>query len=174
MNTCIRFAPSKQPAPLQGNFSGVISAANDDGSWLIDEHFSAWQATSLLIKPAVGDTVAYVAVAERYFIVHILQRTEGSENLEISTQQPLSIRAPQLDLLGWESIQLTSLQTISTACQHHALTASGSLVQQAHDVIQQAQHVTQTTTGIARHSAQQHIITASDDVQIDGKRINMG
>ncbi|ASP39837.1 hypothetical protein CHH28_14655 [Bacterioplanes sanyensis] len=175
MNTCIRFAPSPQPSRLESLYYGRINSHDSDGHWLIDGQFPAHTAPSLLVAPCIGDVVAYVEVEQRYVILHVLERQQQADDaLTIAAQQPLRIEAPNIELMGWNQLSFTSLQRISMAGQHASISVSGSWVQQAEHCIQHAGHLTQTTSGIARCSAQQYIMTAEDDVCIDGKRINMG
>lgn len=175
MNTCIRFAPKKLPTEIEHSYYGRISAVDENGLFCIDQHFTASAATSLLVAPQLDDLVCFVEAGQGYYIVQILQRSEkASRQIDINLDQPLAISAPEVSLLGWNRTQLCSADQVSISAQHTWLSAAGSLVQQAQQLIVQSEQLTQNTSGIARSSAQQHIMTASEDVVIDGKRINMG
>ncbi len=180
MTPCIEFPlhHQYQPTPLENAYSGVITAIDaGNDQWIIDQHFTAPTAVSLLRKPEAGDLVYFVRIGTEFFITQILQRQKSdnaSRPLSLESDQPLYIHAPELKLSAWHTLELTSVNTLSVAAEQGSFCFSGTLIQQSENLIQQVGHMNLTARGLLRLNAKQQLITAEEDVRIDGKRINMG
>jgi len=178
MTPCIEFPFKYEPTPLENAYSGIVTAIDENNdSWIIDQHFPAQKAVSLLIKPEIGDLVYFIASNTQFFITQILQRPQSDNApraLSLESDQPLHIHAPELRLSAWQTLELTSVNILSVAARQGSFCFSGALIQQSEDLIQQVGHMSLTARGLLRLNAKQQLITAEEDVRIDGKRINMG
>ncbi|WP_026971594.1 DUF3540 domain-containing protein [Aliagarivorans marinus] len=155
--------------------TGVITALPDDGSanYLIDQHVHAELALSALVEPQLGDRVAYLGDESGCFVLHILKR-KSPQTLQLRSATPIAVHAPELTLSADKQLDLVSLNRFSLTGQHGVVSVSGTLVSCAEHMVKQVNQLMVTAKGLLRLSGRQQVITAEQDVRIDGERINMG
>ncbi len=171
----VKLAPidEAKPTPAQ-YYHGVITGFDDVSHiWTIDQKFQAKRATSLLLKPSIGAEVSFVAGQNSYFILDVLEQ-HGTSELLMESDKALHWCAPKISLTAWNDLEFSALKQIKLMGQHYSLSVAGTLVQQAQNLIQQAEHFSISAKGLLRLNAKQQIITAKEDLRLDGKRINMG
>ena len=178
MNALLKLASTPdthraEPTPLQ-NYIGRISDIDDSSKWLIDDQFSACCAAGLLVKPNIGDVVSFSMVEGQYYIIQIIKRQDSSQDLVIESTSNINMLAPKMNFTALEDFEVTSFNNVSLIGNACVLSASESMVQNTQHLIQQASQHSLTVSGLYRVSSKQQIITAQEDVRIDGKRINMG
>lgn len=175
MNTCLKLTPPIKPMPVTTHYGGVISGYDDSQQcWVIDELYPAVGAASLLVKPGEGDKVCFVEMDGEYYITQVLLRQQQDDALLIESRVPLHWVAPTLQFTAFEKLELVSLNQIAVMGKNAMITASQSLIQQTENLIQKVGQCSLVARGLSRFSAKQQIITAEEDVRVDGKRINMG
>lgn len=179
-----------QPRALQFVAACVVTVCADssrcllrceawDGSTL---ELQAWPAAGLLLLPAVGDQVLCVPEpsagrpadsGERWLIVQVLLRASAVP-LQFCSQQEVEWLAPAIRLRALRELELTSAGKLHCHAIDLVFSAGRTLVQQARHLLQQAGDFSLTAKGLLRLSGKQQLITAEDDVRVDGKRISMG
>lgn len=176
MNECKEFSAQMQAtvSPLFIGYRGTVTASTDSREWMLEGDLQAGVAFGLLLKPMVGDQVLFVEGEGRCLIVQILARQDKTAPMTLSVDRPLEWIAPTLRITAFRELELLSLGRISMVSKHFLINIADSLVQQAGTLVQKLGQAFCTVRGVAQNSAQQHIITATEDVRIDGKRINMG
>ncbi|WP_221793868.1 DUF3540 domain-containing protein [Oceanobacter mangrovi] len=176
MNNCVELPIIRTPRQQSGPFFGVISQAKDTKHWLIDGEFTATSASSLLVQPVEGDLVGFIEANGCLFITQILSRGELAEESPITIQSslPLTLQAPAICLRGWDEVELSTAGRFSLTARDGAMTTINTFVQQSEHLIQQVGHLNLTASGLLQLRGRQQLITAEEDVRIDGKRINMG
>jgi hypothetical protein len=175
MNSCLKLTPAVKPIPIATSFAGQVTGYDQQHNcWIIDELYLAPCAASLLVKPGEGDKVCFVQVEDDYYITQILSRKAQSEALLIETKVPLHLVAPAIQLTAFETLEMVSLNRIAVMGKNYILAAKQSVIQQTENWIQQVGQCSITAKGVMRLNAKQQVITAEEDVRVDGKRINMG
>ncbi len=165
---------------------GVVTGAEAEGLFTVDHATRARQAFSCLITPEPGDTVltARPESAKEAFILAILSRPQPRQaRLALPENEALCLHGKRLSLLGQESVDIASLGELSLSAVLGVLsltsrnifqTASESLIQNARNHIGRVHNFAMTAKQLLRLHGRQQIITADQDVRIDGERINMG
>lgn len=176
MNNCLKFENKKRhQLTTVTHYGGMITAYDSErNSYIVDHDYHAQCATSLLLKPAVGDQVVLIEMQEKYYICQILTQTSQAEELLIESDKPVQWVAPKLKFSALQEVELISLNRLSFVSKHCMISIAGSLIQQTENLIQQVAHYSLAASGLLRLTGKQQIITAEEDVRIDGKRINMG
>ncbi len=175
MNTCVKLTPTVKPAPVSVNYGGELTGFDEVlQSWIIDGLFVANCAASLLVKPRKGDKVCFIEMDDRYYITQLLARAEPQAEVLIESSVPLQMVAPELKLTAFNQLELVSLNRIAVMGKNYVVAAANSMIQQTEHLIQQVGQFSLTAKGLLRLNAKQQVITAEEDVRIDGKRINMG
>lgn len=161
--------------PPAAYHTGVITAlpVDDSASYLIDQYVHAELAVSTLVEPQLGDRVAYLRDESGCFVLHILTR-ESPQTLQLRSATPIALHAPELTLSADKQLDLVSLNRFSLTGQHGVVSVSGTLVSCAEHMVKQVNQLMVTAKGLLRLSGRQQVITAEQDVRIDGERINMG
>lgn len=94
---------------------GIISAVTKDGSYVIrldnDESIKAFKAHSCLVEPMEDDSVAVYKAAQKYYIVHILERQ--SNDTTINSRGKLCIVSNELDVEVATHVRLQSASLTS-------------------------------------------------------------
>lgn len=156
-------------------FGEVTSVLQDDStSFEINHCWQAMPAAGLLVSPIIQDQVMFVEIQSQYYITQVLHRRAVENTIELKTENDLHISANNFRVVAKENMDFVSLQRISLQCKQGVLSMTHSLITQAEHFIQNAAHLSLTAKSLLRLHGKQQIITAKDDVRIDGKRINMG
>lgn len=143
------------------------------GKCIVDQCTSAQLAAGLLVQPCVGDLVACVQTQGAIYVIQILQ-TMQDDKLQLSSVKPMFVNAPSISLMAEDELNMVSLNRFSLVGKHGVMSVAASLVTRAEYMIQNISEWMVTAKGMMRLSARQQVITAEEDVRIDGKRINMG
>lgn len=178
MNACVKIQPKiVKPMPtLEAHtlYSGSITAIDlNSHTWTIDHRIQAHCADSFLVKPNVGDIVSFIQRNDRYFIIQILQQS-AVDTLNLISTKPILMSAPVIKIHAKDLLECLSLNRLSLICQHGALSMACTLIVSAEHMIQTVGQLALNARGLLKLNGKQQIITADEDVRIDGKRINMG
>lgn len=167
---------SVEPTPLPKQCWGEITRFDKgSGMWLIDNEFCAKVAVSLLVKPELGDCVAFVSLAGHgYIIQQILCRAEQHCEVTMQLDHDVRLIAPNIAIQAQDNLDLAALNKASLMSENLQQSAQKSFVQQADNMILQATQLSATADSVMNLSAQQHLLVAEEDVRIDGNRISMG
>ena len=72
---------------------------------------TASKAISCLITPLIADYISFITDGKRSFITAVLERETKTEPVSIKTEQDLTIDAPNVKILGKNTLSLTSSAT---------------------------------------------------------------
>ena len=178
MNNCITFERKLPQSNVKPNNQyqyhvGTISIYNRETEvCLIDGHISAEVADGLLVAPHTGDLVAYLINENDAFLLQILRQTVDST--QIHCHKPLSIHAPKVNISANQKLDMVGLEGFSLVGKQGVISVAGSLVTCAEHLVQQVNQFMLNAKGMLRLSGRQQVMTAEEDIRIDGKRINMG
>lgn len=172
-----------QPLPLALTEASIVVAI-EPHAYLLNDGRIARQALSCLIRPEIGDHVLASACQHDTYILHILQR-HGLRQAQLSVPgvSDLRIEQEQLSLMASDSIRLRALHDVEVSAASGVLslnarnlftTVQESLVQHAGHFIGKAGHYLLEVRQLLRLHSQQALITAEEDVKVDGERISMG
>jgi hypothetical protein len=177
--------PSKLPQPLPLALTEAsIVVAIEPHAYLLNDGRVARQALSCLIRPEIGDHVLASVCQHDTYILHILQR-HSTQQAQLSAPgvKALHIEQEQLTLAANDSISLRALNNVDVSAATGVLslnarnrfaTVQDSLVQQAAHFVGKAEHYLLEVRQLLRLHGQQALITADEDVKVDGERISMG
>lgn len=168
--------PPLQTGVLSVVYTGSITHFDEDSKhWLLDDQFLGVAASSLILKLGIGDRVCFVEDDGQYYITQVLSQPLQDDNtLVFESEHAMEWRAPQLRFSAWKELEFMSLNRLSLVCKHGVVSSVNSLVMQAEQLIQHVTQFSVTAKGLLRLNGKQQLITAEEDVRIDGKRINMG
>jgi len=168
-------------------YSGIVKSIVRDESGGIHCLLSAESAESgqealyfsrisdgMLVQPCVGDSVLCADTQNDLIVIQVLSRHTENRTLQINCERDIEMLAPRIKLSALDELELSSASKLSLLARDIVSGASRSLVQQARNLMQNAGNFSLTAKGILRSSAKQQLMTAEEDVRIDGKRINMG
>ncbi|RDU94748.1 DUF3540 domain-containing protein [Trinickia dinghuensis] len=172
------------PLPLYLVEARIIVAL-EQHAFLLNDGRMAHQALSCLIRPEVGDHVLVAACQnETIYILHILHRNEPHQvQLSVPGAHEVCVAQPQISLNAVDAIALRSLADVEVSATTGALslngrnlfaTAQDSFVQNVGHFVGQAEHYLLEVRQLLRLHGQQAIVTAEEDVKVDGERISMG
>jgi hypothetical protein len=167
-----------------------VAVTLDDHCYLLDDGRLARQAASCLLVPEPGDRVLSVASDEgELYIVHVLDRadTGGSAETDASLNVPgarqLTIRQPRIALAATEQISIHALHDVDVTAATGNLslnarnlfaTVHDSLVQNVRHYIGKAEQYLLDARQLLKLHGGQTLVTAEQDVKVDGERISMG
>ncbi len=164
-----------------GYSAQVVSLTEDSGAGVCllrapgqSQLLPAQLAESLLATPCAGDRVLCVDLEGDLIIVQILTRASNTEPLLMTSSRTIEWVAPVLRFKAIRELELLSAKKLTLSACDLVLGASRTLVQQARHILQQANDYAVTAKGLLRLNGRQQVITAEQDVRIDGERINMG
>jgi hypothetical protein len=176
MNNCIAFERhTAQHNPVESyhyKVGNVTAYCKEQNYCEINNDITAQVADGILLAPAKGDLIAYLSNGEACFVVQILKQTKKTADIHLS--KPLSIQTPKLTMTASESLDLVALERFSLIGKQGVISVAASLVTCAEHLVQQVNQYMLNAKGLLRLSGRQQVITAEEDVRIDGKRINMG
>lgn len=174
MNTSLKINQYIKPTPMPESYIGVISGFDSiNQCWNIDHHFLAKVAMSLLVKPEIGDVVAFVVYQNEYIITQILRRSNAVRTT-LQSQDEMCWVAPKVSIQAQDSVEMMALNTVSVSANNLMQSARETSVQQAQTLIQHAAQVSMTADEVMNLTAKQQMLIAEEEVRIDGERINMG
>ncbi len=170
---------------------GRVTDCIEDGSYLIDNEYFAYRAIGCLIVPSKDDLVLIVREKDtKAYLLNVLSRTRVNNNseskpveLSIPGNEELLIRGERLNLHGKKSLDLSTLGSMSlSACLGPLkITAKNcftsvieTLVQIAKFSSLSAEQIIQKAGQTFKTQGRHQLISAQQDVKIDGERINMG
>ncbi len=177
---------SKLPPPLPLHLvEARIIVALDRHAFLLDDGRAAHQALSCLIRPEVGDHVLVATCRnDTSYVLHVLHRTEPNlVQLSVPGARELRIEQPRIRLEASDAIALHALTDVEITAATGALslntrnlfaTVQESLVQSVGQFVGRAGHYLLEVSQLLRMHGQQAIVTADEDVKVDGERISMG
>jgi len=160
-------------------YAQIYCGTNTDTSkfgdlWQIDHDYWARPATSLLLTPDIGDQVTFIEASGQYYISQILHRPDSKQPLNFHADRDINWQATNFHLTAQENVELVSLNKVSMTCKHGVLSMTDTLVAQAEHFVQKAAHLNISAKTLLRLHGKHQLITADEDVRIDGERINMG
>jgi hypothetical protein len=171
------------PQPLTMIEARIIVSI-EPHAYLLNDGRMARQALSCLIRPEVGDLVLTSICQNDTYILHILQRNELQQaQLSVPGITSLHIEQEQLSLAASDSIALRALNNVELTAASGVLSLTArnlftsvqdSLVQNVGHFIGKAEHYLLEVKQLLRLHSQQALITAEEDVKVDGERISMG
>ena len=164
---------SQNAMPLLPGHVGIITNIKAD-EYCIDEHLVANKADSLLLELQLGDEVLCFPGKHHWYICQLLHRCDSDNPLTYQSQRPLHWQAPVVTLSASQHLNLVSGKRLSLWGEHVIVSACRSLIHTSSQLIQHVQQLTTQCKGLLQSSAKSQLMTAEEDVRIDGKRINMG
>ena len=193
MNALSVSIPSRSPefpAEAESGFTvSVISGVLKQGGYILQDGQRAMKSASCIVEPEKGDKVlAFSSLEEGYAIAYIIQVLEfasGRENVDLKLheckevewhQESLAIVASKkLSLLSLHSLELMSLKNAIEIKARQLITCiTNSIVETARERITTAEFIQMKSSNLTQIQSKQAIITADDDIKIDGERINLG
>lgn len=162
--------PSMDAQYIVGRVTGYDAQLHH---FTVEDDIHAGVADGLLVQPASGDLVACLLSEQGNFILQVLVQA-NAKALSITSAKPIKMSAPSISMAARDELELVSLNRFSLVGKHGVISAAGSLVACAEQLIQQVGQFMLSAKGLMRLSGRQQVITAEEDVRIDGKRINMG
>lgn len=147
------------------------------------------RAFSCLVEPRAGDLVMIgEGGSEGSYILQIIERpaaqSEGaSADLSLPRCESLSLSAKVLSLQGAKAVAVRSggdVDVISTggtlrmAAANIVSSAASSIVQLAEHWMGRAAQMSLDASALLRTHGRHHVMTASQEMRIDGERIHMG
>jgi hypothetical protein len=177
---------NKLPSPLPLYLvEAKIVVALEQHAYLLNDGRLAHQALSCLICPEVGDHILVAACHnETSYILHILQRGELRQaRLSVPGMHELSIEQDRINLNAGDALALRALNDVEVSAATGVLSLNGrnlfttvheSLVQNVGQFIGKAGHYLLEVRQLLRLHSQQTLITAEQDIKVDGERISMG
>jgi hypothetical protein len=162
-----------------------VAVALDAHNYLLSDGRVARQALGCLITPEVGDRVLAASGKDGTpFIVHILQRAElGVARLSVPGARELALCQPRIAVSASEQINLHALRNIEVTAATGVLglnannlfiTVNETLVQNVRNFIGKSSQYLLEARQLLRLHGQQTLVTAEQDVKIDGERISVG
>ena len=144
----------------------------------------ATRAFSCLVEPECGDTIlCFRPAGGDAVILAILSRdTNRAAELSVRDSHALKISAENLhiqanktlDLQGQEALNLMSAGDVTMFGSNVVGNAIHSMLLFARHCITKAEHISLQAEKLLRSHAHHQLISADEDVKIDGERINMG
>lgn len=176
MDVELYLTPYKLPEPIAQTFIGVITGFDkEQGYWLIDQQFIAHVAVSLLVRPIIGDTVAFVLVKEDVYVIdQILMRDSKDNMIDIESDRKMQWQAPEISIQAQNSVEIAALNNVSVTAKHLVQSSQKSLVQRSENLMMHAEYLSASADCVMNLIAQQQLLIAEEDVRIDGNRISMG
>ncbi len=163
---------------------GTITSEKGEGCFIIDDVIEAETAFSCLVKPERGDRIVYLKTDNAVYISEILSRAqESSAKIQIEGVDELIIKSKKLNLIAGEQLTLKSLKTIditaflgvvSLTGKNLVTTVKESIIQNAASHITSVKNYTLNAKNLLRTHGKHHIMTADEEIRMDGERINMG
>ncbi|ASA57327.1 DUF3540 domain-containing protein [Vibrio gazogenes] len=174
MNSSLKISQYLHPTPMPENYIGVITRFDPQQyRWEINQNFLAQVATSLLVKPEIGDLVAFIIYQEEYIITQILQRTSAVRTT-LQSQDEMCWIAPKVSIQAQDELEMVAFNTVSITSNNLLQSVRETSLQQAQTLIQHAAQVSMTADEVMNLTAKQQMLIAEEEVRIDGERINMG
>ncbi len=163
---------------------GTITSEKGEGGFIIDDVIEAETAFSCIVRPETGDRIVYLKSANAVFITDILKRDQVCvADIQIKGVDELSIKSKKLNLVAGEQLNLKSLKTIditaflgvvSLTGMNLVTTVKESIIQNAASHITSVKNYTLNAKNLLRTHGKHHIMTADEEIRMDGERINMG
>lgn len=157
---------------------------NVDG---LPNSLTAKRAFSCVVAPELGDLVMVEWGGEHYYVLAILERLTNSNSqpqacISFPEQQEVVLEASKLTLRGNRGVNVQSQNDIELITPANVtLTASNLFTRVSQSLIQLASHhmtkantIALTASKLLRSHGHHHLISADQDVKVDGERINMG
>ena len=165
-------------------FTGVVTESLDQ-HWLIDGELHCARATGCLLEPCVDDTVLCCETEDgSRYVLSVLFRRQATEcRLSVDRAETVCLAARRLNISSTEEMNLSSLQhmrfnaalgTLHVHAQNLFSTVADTLVQTAQNYIGKMAQYSVSASGLLRQHGRHHVVTADQDVRIDGERITMG
>ena len=177
---------SKPPTSLNPAWAEAqIAVMLDDHCYLLVDGRLARQAVSCLITPEPGDRILTVSCRDGdHYIVHVLNRVEdNAAELSVPGTQQLVIRQSHISMNATEKIALNALHDIDITAATGVLslnarnlfsTVHDSLVQNVRNYVGRAEQYLLDVRQLLKLNGQQTLITAEQDVKVDGERVSIG
>ncbi|MHA7777514.1 DUF3540 domain-containing protein [Roseibium sp. M-1] len=166
------------------------------------EEIHALQATSCLLAPVIGDTVLVYQGPEQAFMLSVLTRqatvtaeigVAGVKDVALKTKGTLALSAPDINVSArrmtvlTESLMQTGKQLVNNfsksleTCVDRILNARTvtTTAQSRSSAIKETETLkagvlVQTIDSVATQNSEISLITAEEDVRLDGKRVSVG
>ena len=147
------------------------------------EPCKALRAAGCLLQPVKGDQVLCAITGDECFILSVLIRADGAESrINLDGKANLSIESEQLKIRGNKSVKIqsgnqisvTSLGEIRFNARNLFTTVTNSLMQMARYYLSRAENIDLKAKQLLCSRGRHQLITAEEDVKVDGERISMG
>lgn len=177
---------SKTPVPSTPAWTEArIAVTLDDNCYLLDDGRLARQAASCMLTPEAGDRILSVGCSDGdSYIVHVLDRGQAdAAELSVPGTQDLTIRQQRVTISATEGIALHALRDIevnaatgsmSFNARNLFVTVQESLVENMRHYIGKAEQYLLDARQLLKLHGKQALVTAEQDVKVDGERISMG
>ncbi len=168
--------------PASDACCGTVSSRQGE-ELLIDADIEARRAMSCLVEAEVGDRVLYVRDTTRAYVLAVLEgeRPDAAAAslpnggaLTLSASRLALFAARGLDVASRGKLSLRSTDTVEVNARDYLVTACQSLVQVARQYFSRARQISLEAQELLRSHGHHQVITATEDVKVDGERISMG
>ena len=167
-----------------GLATGVVTAL-DDSRYVVDGRRACRRAAACLLEPQPGDTVlCYTGDDGCAYVLSVLERACPERALlSVAGANAVGLHARRLDLSASRNLRLSTLRhmqinaalgTLQVNARDLFTTVSNSLVQAAQNYIGKMTQYSLRAAGLLRQHGRHQVVTADQDVRIDGERITMG
>lgn len=183
MTHALESPSQKTPPPLW--YEATVSMTLSQGSYVLDNGFTAQQAVSCLVCPQEGDKVLWMASKDgRRYITHLLSRPQsapavlaipGSSGIKLATSHLALHASQQLTISSMGDAELSApTGNLKLAARNLTITVLDSLLQLAKHIVGRCDNWLTEAKGLSRLHGQDTQVTADKDVRVDGERISMG
>jgi hypothetical protein len=164
----------------------VTEQTASDGSlqWYTASGTAVIRAASCLLRPRCGDTVLIVLSESRGYICSVLEQSDAQHCVyEFQGDLDSTLVAKKLKVIGKFGINLTSFGDLNLLAPVGGLHVSGkdlflsavdTYVNIASNMITKVTDYIHKSRGASLFTARHHMVTATEVVKIDAKRIDMG
>ncbi|MCG8632988.1 MAG: DUF3540 domain-containing protein, partial [Desulfobacterales bacterium] len=151
--------------------------------FMIDSVTEATQAFSCVVRPEKGDVAAYVRTPLKSYILGVLERDGDHADIQVNGAAELNIKARKMSLSASEEVEVRSLKSIRLTAYLGTLSLTGtnlvatvkeSIIQSAKSHINTVINYTMNAKQLLRFHGRHQILTADEEIRMDGERINMG
>ena len=152
---------------------GQITELCENGDMcVINSSIYALVADGLLLSLRVGDLVAYLQGSQGVFVIQVVKQQGAERRIELDKK--LHVSAHSICFAAEQDLELVSVNRLAMTARHGVISAAETLVSTAEHAIHQVAQFMVSAKGLLRLNGKNQLITAEEDVRVDGKRINMG
>ncbi len=175
----------KQPESVDAFILTAMVVAVDDGGLILDNGHRCGRAAGCLLEPQVDDTVlCCVAEDGTCYVLQVLCRAATSEGrISVEGAGTTTLSGRRLRVAATDDLTLTSLRNmavnaglgnLTVHARNLFSTAADSVVQTANSYVGKVTQYSLTALGLLRQHGRHQVVTADQEVRLDGERITMG